>query len=306
MPTTVPDIILFVAAFEERSLIKAARRENSTLVHVTQQIRALEEHYGVLLFASTPGNFSPTPAGETYYRHCIDILHTYAAANEAMRHVGHTLEGEVLVGLSPAMARFVMPAALASFLVSHPKVKVRVEEDYGGALMERTRSGELSFSILLSGRVGAGLRSRHLCRTPEVLVAASSRGLVHRRPVNLSTLGPIKVVLAGLQNPRRLRLDAYFAANNVNIERILQMEAPKDCLELTAESDWYTIAPGMGMAHDLEGGRWTASPIVQPALWADVMVIEQAKQTLDPATAAFLVVLEEETHKVNSVWNEPA
>lgn len=305
MSNSLPDVCLFVAAFEEQCLIKAARRENSTLAHVSQQVRTLEAHYGVLLFSSTAGNISPTPAGQTYYRHCIDILRAHADANEAMRNVGHTLEGEVLIGLSPTMTRFVMPAALARFLVSHPKVNVRVQEDYGGALIERTRSGELSFSVLLSGRPGAGLRSRPFCRTPEVLVAAPSHGLVHRCPVQLSTLGPIKVIMAGLQNPRRLRLDAYFAANNVNIERVLQVEAPRDCLELAAESDWYTIATGLMMSHDLDGGRWSVCPIVQPALWADMMLIESVKWPIDPATAAFLMVLEEETHKVNSVWNEP-
>lgn len=306
MSINIPDIHLFVAAFEERSLIKAARRENSTLAQVSQQIHTLEAHYGVMLFLNTSGNVSPTPAGETYYRYCIDILRLHASANEAMRHVGHTLEGKVVIGLSPTMTRFALPAALERFALSHPKVTVHVTEDYGGALIERTRTGDLSFSVLLTGRTGAGLRSRHFCRTPEVLVAATARGLVHRRPVKLSALGPIKVIMAGLQNPRRLRLDAYYAANNVNIERVLQVEAPMECLELAAESDWYSVSPGLMMSHDLAGGRWTVSPIVEPDLWADLMLVESAKRQLEPATAAFLMVLEEETHKVNSVWSECA
>ena len=73
MPGTLRDIRLFVAAYEERSFTGAATRENATQSGVSQHIRKLEESFGVDLFSRDKGRVAPTPAGDGYYRRCIDV-----------------------------------------------------------------------------------------------------------------------------------------------------------------------------------------------------------------------------------------
>ena len=295
MPDAPAEIRLFVAAFEERSFTAAARRENATQSGVSQHIRKLEERYGVRLFARSPGEVQPTPAGEAFYRHCIEVLRAHAAANEAMRGFGGSLEGEVLIGLMPSMTRCVLAPTLARFLDRHPNVSVRIVEAYSFVLTERVRAGELAFAVVPSAPIGPGLRSRMFATTPEVLVAAASRGLVHGAPVRLADIGPMKLVLPGVQNARRQMLDAYLTANRVDVSRILELDSMLGALDLVAQTDWLTIVPGVMMASDPAGGRWTVHPLAEPGLSVDLMLIEPSKRPLDAATAAFLAVLEQET-----------
>ena len=71
---SLPDISLFVAVYEERSITAAAVREHATQSGVSQHIRKLETTLGVPLFVREAAGMQPTPAGETYYRACVDLL----------------------------------------------------------------------------------------------------------------------------------------------------------------------------------------------------------------------------------------
>ncbi len=108
------DIRLFVAAFEERSFTAAARREGATQSGVSQHIRKLEEGLGVKLFVRDKGRVESTPAGDSYYRHCIELLNTHAKATSAVQRHAKGLDGNIVVGLMPTMTRCVLGAGARS------------------------------------------------------------------------------------------------------------------------------------------------------------------------------------------------
>lgn len=297
-----PEIRLFAAAFEERSFTAAARRENATQSGVSQHIRKLEDRFGIKLFERHPGEIIPTPAGQEFYRHCVEVLRAHATAQQAMQRFGQSLDGEILIGLMPSMTRCALAPALARFMTQHPNVSVRIVEAYSAVLTERVRAGALAFAVVPAAPITSGLRSRHFGRTPEILVAATARGLPHRTPIRLATISPLKLVLPGIQNARRQSLDSYFAANAIQVERILELDAMLGALDLVAQSDWLTIVPGIMMADEIAQGRWSVQPLADPPLAVDLMLIEPSKRPLDAPASAFLRILEGETNRINTGW----
>lgn len=302
MNTGPREIRLFVAAFEERSFTAAAARENATQSGVSQHIKKLEERSGVRLFARTGGMVVPTPAGEEYYRHCLEVLRAHDSAERALRQFGKGLDGEVAIGLMPTMTRCALAPALARFLEMHPNVVVRVVEAYSAALTQMVRGDELSFAIVPAFATGPGLKSRRVLHTPEVLVAAARAGREHMAPLRLATLGPLKLVLPGGQNTRGQTLQTYFAANGVAVARLLELDAMLGTLDLVATSDWATVLPGVMMARDVVSGRFCINPLTEPALGLDLVQIESSRRAMSPAAHAFAQVLEEETARINQVW----
>ena len=135
------DILLFVAAYEERSFTAAAVREGATQSGVSQHVRKLEERFGARLFTRDAGRVSPTPAADRYYLRCLDVLRAHAEAAQALRDCSTGLSGTVTVGLMPTVTRCALAPALAGFTDSHPNVSVTVHEGYSGALTERVRHG---------------------------------------------------------------------------------------------------------------------------------------------------------------------
>jgi LysR family nitrogen assimilation transcriptional regulator len=298
------DIRIFVAAHEERSFTKAAVRENATQSGVSQHIRKLEERYGVRLFSRAGSGVVPTPAGDEYYRHCLDVLRACQAAAASLQRYGRGLEGEIVVGLMPTMTRSALAPTLARFIDQHPNVVVRIVEAYSAVLTQQVRAGELAFAVVPASPEGVGLRSRHFARTPEVLVSRADSHLQHLAPVRLATLGALKMVLPAPQNARRVSLEAYFAANGVHVERLLELDAMFGTLDFVATSDWVTVLPGVMMTTDMQGGRFTVNPLADPPLALDLVLIESSSHLMSPAAEAFLNVLQAETGRINAAWGE--
>ena len=111
MPGSLRDISLFVAVYEARSFTAAAARENATQSGVSQHVRKLEESLDVRLFTRDKGVVAPTPAGDTYYQHCIDVLRAHEAARRSVTGYAKGFEGEIVVGLMPTMTRCVLAPA---------------------------------------------------------------------------------------------------------------------------------------------------------------------------------------------------
>ena len=296
------DVRYFVAVFETRSFTGAAERENATQSGVSQQIRKLEERAGLPLFLRGGSQIVPTPAGMRYYGYCVELLRVNAAADLAMQSFGTGLTGEVVVGLMPTMTRCVLAPALARFLDLHPNVLVRIVEGYSASLTQQVGEGELAFAVVPASPDTLGLSQRPFARTPEVLVSAPTRE-GHGVPVQLAALGALKVVTPSMRNMRQQRLEAYFAANDINVQAKLELDSMFATLDLVERSGWVAILPGLMMARDLDGRQFSISPLRAPPLWLDLVVVQSRSRSSSPAAQAFLSVLDTETHSANTVFN---
>jgi LysR family nitrogen assimilation transcriptional regulator len=148
-----------------------------------------------------------------------------------------------------------------------------------------------------------GLKSQLFLRTPEVLVSRASSDLEHLAPVDLKSLGPLKLVVPGGQNARRALIETYLASNGVRIDRTLELDAMLGTLDFVANSDWVTILPGIMMVSDVERPLLTINPIVEPVLLLDLVLIEPLRHAPSPAARAFADILQEETERLNAVWH---
>lgn len=303
MLESLRDIRLFVAVYEERSFTAAAMRENATQSGVSQHIRKIENRFGVRLFARGGGAVLPTPAGDGYYRQCLEVLRSSEAATRTLVEFGHGVEGEITVGLMPTMTRCALAAALVAFMAAHPNVVVRIVEAYSAILTHQVRAGELDFAVVPALADATGLRSRLLVRTPEVLVSSGHLGIQHMAPVRLSALGPLKLVVPGAQNTRRRNLETYFSSNSVNVGRLLGLDAMLGTLDLVARSDWVAVLPGIMMANDIEKRDYCINRLADPSLETDLVLIEPARRPLSQAAEAFLGILDEQTKRLNDRWN---
>jgi DNA-binding transcriptional LysR family regulator len=300
------DIRLFVAAFEERSFTSAARREGATQSGVSQHIRKLEEGLGVKLFVRDKGRVVSTPAGDSYYRHCIELLNTQAKATEAVQRHGKGLEGNIVIGLMPTMTRCVLAPVLARFVDEHPNVVVRVVEGYSAALTQQVQTAEIEFAIVPAFSGAPGLKSRLFLRTPELLVAAARSPRTHLAPVRLADLGPLNLVVPSKANTRRRLIETYLASNGVQVERLIELDAMLGTLDFVARTAWVTILPALMMATEQRPRQYTVNPIASPDFCLDLVLIEPSRRPLSAGAKAFLAMLEEESARLNRRWERSA
>ena len=299
MTESLRQIRLFVAAYEEGSFTAAANRENATQSGVSQHIHKLEAHFGAELFSRETGAIRPTPAGDLYYRYCVEILRVHQASRNEMKRFGSGLSGEVIVGLMPTMTRSVLGPALATFAAENPNAQVRIVEGFSAGLTERVRAGEYAFAVVPAFQGAPGLNTRLFHSTPEVLVSRRTSGRVHMTPVRLKDLGPLDLLLPSPPNTRRRTLDTYLASNGVRVRKVLEINSMFGALDLVANTDWVSILPGIMMASDIDRDLFTINVVVEPQLNLDLVLIEPMRQPMGPVAETFLKLLEDQTARIS-------
>jgi LysR family transcriptional regulator, nitrogen assimilation regulatory protein len=268
----------------------------------------------VQLFTRDKGLVLPSPAGDSYYYRCIDVLRAHADAISSVKRFASGLDGSIVVGLMPTMTRCMLAPVLMAFTEAHPNVVVRIVEGYSAPLTQQVRAGDLDFAVVPAIPDLAGLKSRLFLRTPEVLVRRSStltdtrRGTntaatwPHLAPVSLASLGPLKLVLPSNANTRRRLIEAYCRSAGVEIARLIEMDTMLGTLDLVARSDWMTILPGIMMAVGDPAGQFAVAPLANPPLLLDLALIEPSRRALTLAAQVFLAMLEAEAVRLNARW----
>jgi DNA-binding transcriptional LysR family regulator len=304
MVGSLRDIQFFVAAYEERSFTEAAVRENATQSGVSQHVRSLENAFGAKLFLREGGKITPTPAADNFYPHCIEVLRAQRSANEILEHYSRGFDGELVFGMMPTLAKSVLAPALAKFLETHPNVVVRVVEGFSSTLTEMAQAAAIDFAIVPAFPGTTGIRSRLFMQAPELLISSPNSSLKHGEPVRLADLGPIKLALPNKSNTRRITLETYCATNNVEVERLLELDSVFGTLDLVARTEWVTILPGIAMPVRARHREFTANPIVDPLLDLDLVLIEPARRPISSAGAVFLSLIESEVRTICEGWRE--
>src|SRR5258707_11155127 len=119
MTPKLTHISLFVAVYEEGSFTAAASREGLGQSGVSAHVRQLEAQLGVQLFARDR-EIVPTPAGHAYYRQCVQLLRTHAAACDAVGRRAEQPADALRIGMIPTMSRSVFNPPFPPFQAAYP------------------------------------------------------------------------------------------------------------------------------------------------------------------------------------------
>jgi LysR family tcuABC transcriptional regulator len=292
-----------IAVCEEGSFTRAAERENATQSGISQHVAAVERALGVKLFERESGRVTPTPAGQRYYKRCVEAVGMIATAGEEARALAGFVTGNLRIGLMPTFTRAVLAPALDDFVTRYPDVQLHIFEGYSGVLTEMVLADELDFAVVPSFEGQIGLKSRLLVRDREMLISGPRRGLKPLAPVRLRDLRPFKIVVPGPGNVRRRNLETYFQTHGVEVDAMLEMDAMIGTLEFVARTDWMTVLPSVISVNDIARGDLAVNPIVDPPLHDEFVVIQPARRTLSAQARLFLERLESEVAHIHAQWN---
>ena len=114
---TVATHLNFSRAAEELLLTQPA---------VTQQIKALEDEFGVSLFDRSGGRITLTPAGHALLPYAEELKALSAEAHCVVANVSGTPGGQLAVGSSQTISQYLLPNLIAGFLRQNPRVSITV------------------------------------------------------------------------------------------------------------------------------------------------------------------------------------
>ena len=115
---------------------------------VTQQIKAIEEQFGIPLFHRGGGRISLTPGGAALLPFAEQIKKISEEAVAAVAKTYGQQAGEISVGASQTIAQYLLPTFLAAFLQGNPLVRITARSGNTDQMLAALVSGDIQLALL--------------------------------------------------------------------------------------------------------------------------------------------------------------
>lgn len=123
MPPNMRAIEIFVRIVESGSFVAAARSLLIDPAAVSRAVKGLEDDLGISLFARSTRSLKLTTEGARFYRDGAQLLKTFDETIDRFR-VDTALNGQLKIGMGPALSRPLILRAISSFQALHPGVRL--------------------------------------------------------------------------------------------------------------------------------------------------------------------------------------
>ena len=117
---------MFCALVETQSFTRAAERNGVTQSAVTQQLWAMEKHFGAKLAVRGWGNFRLTPAGVICHEYCHAMVRLAADLDRHMQSAKVVSSGVIELAACYSIGLHHLPPWLKTFQQAFPQVEVRI------------------------------------------------------------------------------------------------------------------------------------------------------------------------------------
>jgi LysR family transcriptional regulator, hydrogen peroxide-inducible genes activator len=178
----------FCAVARHGTFTRASEVEHVAQPSLSQQILKLEAELGARLFDRLPRSAKLTVFGKAFLPKAECILRDLEAARTELRDMSGNEEGEVVVGIIPTIAAYLLPRLLNNFSVRHPLVTIKVFEDITPVLLQRLHDGTIDIAVAALPIPGSDLASIELFEEKFYAVLPETHTLAARTSVSLAEL----------------------------------------------------------------------------------------------------------------------
>jgi LysR family transcriptional regulator, hydrogen peroxide-inducible genes activator len=178
----------FCAVAHHGTFTRASKVEHVAQPSLSQQILKLEAELGARLFDRLPRSARLTTFGKAFLPRAERILRQLEEAKTEVRDMSTNDKGEVVVGIIPTIAAYLLPRLLNDFTVRHPLVTIKIIEDITPALVQRLHEGTTDIAVAALPISGNDLVSEALFEEKFYAVLPKNHRLASRSSINLAQL----------------------------------------------------------------------------------------------------------------------
>lgn len=221
----------------------------SAILHIaqpalSQQIAALEAHFGKPLLVRSKRGVIPTEAGKLLYRHCQTILRQFDQAELEISASDESLSGLVTVGLAPlSLGALLATQLIKTIREEHPGILLQINENVGGGVIsEMIMAGKMDIALIYDPGGIPGVEFEPIQTEELYLVAARPLDGVEAE-IALADAVAFPLILPDRIHTIRQVIDTTLARATLRANVIAQTESIAILASAMAEGIGATILP---------------------------------------------------------------
>jgi DNA-binding transcriptional LysR family regulator len=278
----------FCDLVETQSFSKAARLNEVTQSAVSQQLKAMETYYDMLIIDRNQKKFRLTQQGTTLYQTFKEILTLYEKLNCEIQEMRSVVSGSIQISTVNSIGLHELPPYLKSFMKEFPSVNARVEYRRANLVYEDVLHGTADL-----GLVAFPVKHKELTIIPfatdELIVAMNpSHPLAGKENISIEELKNLEFIAFEKDIPTRKATDEILRKAEVKISIVMEfdnVETVKRALEINAG---IAIIPKNTVANEAERKQLVTCRLDNGIHIRPLSLIHKKSRMLTPALRSFI------------------
>lgn len=243
---------IFIEVADTGKMSTAAENLFISQPTVSQTIKELEDHYGVLLFERLCKKLYITSDGKKLLSYAKYVVKSFDDLENKMFQVKNT--NKINIGATITIGNIILPTIISNLSEKTSAIKTYVHVDKASVIQKKLMSSELDIG-LIEGRI----RNPNLISIPAitdklVLVCSGNHPLASKKSITLKDLENEKFVMREKGSMARESFENYLYDNNVNIDVVFEVNCPGSIKNVIIQNDYLSFVSLKLIENEVETG----------------------------------------------------
>ena len=278
----------FCDLVETQSFSKAARLNEVTQSAVSQQLKAMEGYYDMLIIDRNQKKFRLTQQGTALYATFKEILNLYEKLDCEIQEMRNVISGTINISTVNSIGLHELPPYLKSFMKDFPSVNTRVEY----------RRANLVYEDVLHGSADVGLvafpvKNKELTIIPfatdELIVAMNPQNpLSKKKSLKIEELEGVDFIAFEKDIPTRKATDEILKKAGIEVSIVMEfdnVETVKRGLEINAG---VAIIPKNTVSNETDRKQLVTARLDNGVHLRPLSIVHKKTRMLTPALRSFI------------------
>ena len=217
----------FYMVAKYKNISKAADALFISQPAISKSLSRLEENLGCVLFSRTSRGVSLTADGEILYERIREAFAAIEAGEEELRHRTELGIGQLRIGVSTTLCKYILLPYLQNFIRQHPHIRITIECQSTLHTVELLESGQVDIGLIGAPKHHGTLTFLPLKKIQDTFVATQSYldNLSIREHTDSDLFLSATLMLLDEENITRQYINDYFYRNQIKTNQILEVSS---------------------------------------------------------------------------------
>lgn len=291
---------VFSDLVETASFSEAAARNGISQSAVSQQIRTLEERYGVTLVERGRRNFSVTPEGEAFLRAAQGIIAAYQRIEQDLGKMRDVVAGRLIIATVYSIGFHELPPYLERFRSCFPEVDLQVHYRRSNQVYADVSENLADLGLVAYPQERKGVEIEPAWRDRLVVICPPGHPLARRSSLDLKAIDGQRFISFEPDLPTRKAIDAMFVQAGVSVKEVVEFDNIETVKRGVLIENAISIVPSESVQSEVKAGTLVSIPIKGKFIWRPLGIVRRRTKAITPAMREMIALLKEKREEEKS------
>lgn len=215
----------FYTVAKHKNISKAAEELYISQPAISKSLSKLEENLGCSLFQRTSRGVTLTTEGAILYERIKDAFQSIEAGESELRHRNELGIGQIRIGVSTTLCKYILLPYLNQFINEHPHIKVTIACQSTFHTIQLLENGSIDVGLIGMPEHHSNIEFMELQQIQDTFVATRNylNNLSIREQNQENLFFGANLMLLDEENITRQYINDYFYRNNIKTNQILEV-----------------------------------------------------------------------------------